>query len=606
MATSVDQRDMTLQEVTAMPASLLRDLLLSSFTVQQATAQIGAVRNLPLLCQYLGGPRLGTGAFAAPILLANPEGLAAHQVLNTVIEEMEDGIDWWDEAVHPLARGDGALLAVSAVYDDWVLPDSHPADDPRDPADVPNAVATRFVRGVTPDGIAFLVSGPVGGEMTARVGLVDNQPVSIAGYSVDRHAAIQQNLQRFVGILRTAYAHTFTDPATYPPPYEPDPSPVGFATLLSRDTAHDTEDAIKDDTTAAAETTAGAGKTAQNGEGLTPAQIQDFDNPTLRWALLRMFDFEAGFQREVGWNTTPCIIFRHCRHGTTDHQCYVGHQLEGSVGPATKFALFRADLLTRNLLRIQPELIEGTYLGVALMLEVAELNDGALALAAAATSSAQVRVIVGMMREGTCFMLVRRRGYRPAMTVVADLGEAATKFGPQIMDHIRVLNDAFVDLDTDTPATDTPATDTRVTEEPTVDAPSSPEPEPIPSGAVPNAPLSELPPEDPMPTTLGVVTVRTLWQDSAHREGKIYPPLPPIHPFAARPCLCGQPLSNGLPVQTYVLMPVDATAAEALRAGLPSESVSVLAHQQCVPAAGHNLKNDLMAVYRTIWGKHHG
>lgn len=604
MTTRVDQRDMTYAEVLAMPPSLMRDILLSSFQVQNAAALPGGSRQMPLLCQYVGGPRLGTGAFVAPILIRNPDGQAAHQLVIAVAEEMEDDIDWWNDAVHPLACGDGAFLAVSAVYDDWALPDSHPGDDPRDPADVPDAIATRFVRGVTADGAAFAVFGPIGGEVKARVELVADHPGVEAGYGVDRHVVIQQGLRRVAHMLRTAYAHSFSDPADYPPAYEPDPpAPRGFASLGTEHTPVSVPDPAESVTADA------AGSAAPSGEDLTVLQVEGFEDSTLRTALLRMFEFEAEFQREVGWNAVPCVVIRHRLHGANNHQCYVGDHLQGSLPPATKFTVFHFGLRTKNPRELQPELIEGSYLGVSVVVEVGELNDGALSLDDASVSSAQVRVIVGMMRGGTCFRLVRRRGYQPVVTIVNGLDNATTKFGPAIMGYVDALNKVFIDLDVtsdtagrvassgsrsqvadnDTPDTDADADVSTFTEQP------------IPLGAVPNATLGELPPALPTPLELGFVVVRTQWRTGEPSEGRIYPPLPPAHPLANRLCVCRKPLANGLPVQTYTIGPANQNAASAMRAGLPHESNSALAHQQCVLFAA-----ELTSRYQQSWEQHHG
>lgn len=593
MTTRVDQRDMTYAEVLAMPPSPMRDILLSSFQVQKAAARPGGSRQMPLLCQYIGGVRLGAGAFVAPILIHNPDQQAAHQLVIAVAEEMEDDIDWWSDAVHPLACGDGAFLAVSALYDDWTLPDSHPGDDARDPADVPDAVATRFVRGVTADGAAFAVFGTIGGEMKARVELVAERPGAETGYGVDRHAVIQQGLRRVARMLHTAYAHSFSDPADYPPPYEPDPpAPQYFTSLSTEHTLANTPDPTE--------------STAPSGEDLTQLQVEGLGDSPLRTALLRMFEFEAVFQRDVGWNTVPCVAIRHRLHGANNHQCHVSDHLHGSLTPAAKFTIFHVGLRTKNPRELQPELIEGPYLGVSVVIEVGELNEGALSLDDASVSSAQVRVIVGMMRDGTCFRLVRRRGYQPVVTIVNGLDNATTKFGPAIMGYVDALNKVYIDLDTAPDAAGKATSSgsrSQAADNDTRDAdasPSTPTEQPIPLGAVPNATLGELPPALPTPLELGFVVVRTQWRTGEPSEGKIYPPLPPAHPLANRLCVCRKPLANGLPVQTYIIGPANPNAAIAMRAGLPHESNSALAHQQCVLVAA-----ELTTRYQQLW-EHHG
>jgi hypothetical protein len=431
MTTRVDQRDMTRGEVEAMPPSLLRDILLGSLLFQQAGRPLSHDdRKLPILCQYLGGPRLGAGTHMWPRLISNPEALPAHQLISEIADQMEEDTDWWEHFVYPDARGGGAFLAVGIVYDDWMASESHPHNDGRDPADLPDSIPTRFVRGVTASGAGFCVFGPMHGEWRARVELVAELDAELddatsMGSGVDRHLTIRRSLLRAARALDAAYAHYATDPAAYPPPYEPDPSPL------------------------VPDTSEPQGAHAVYGEPVSRDQAEAFVDSPLRRALIDSFTFEAAFQRESGWDTMPSRVIRFRVHGERPHQSIADCVLISDVhSPSDRLTLLYIGLVAKGPIRADPDFLEGRYVGTAIVIEVADVEDGAMTLADASVSGAQARVILGVLAaSGEWFALIRRRCYQPMVTVFKCAKDAAAAIGGDIVDYVAAMNKAFITRD---------------------------------------------------------------------------------------------------------------------------------------------------------------
>lgn len=106
-------------------------------------------------------------------------------------------------------------------------------------------------------------------------------------------------------------------------------------------------------------------------------------------------------------------------------------------------------------------------------------------------------------------------------------------------------------------------------------------------------------PKEPWMSTLALrhTMVHSTWRPGQPRTGRVFPPLPQEHAFAALPCSCERPLANGLPVREIVLGPVGGDPLADLTGDrdTPLEVVATIVHRDCAPKAAYHLARGVAA-----------
>jgi hypothetical protein len=548
----LEQRDLTCAEVEALPVdSETREILLASFSIEAMADRQEAWKFPPLPFQYMRRSDVPDGIFMVPAAVDHPSEYSALEAMTYLADNLEAHPDLWPRIVPP--ERDASYLAQSVMFAGWTMPAEHTSEDVRDPADVPGAIPTRYIRGICVDGREFTVFRRRGQEPLARA-----KPAAYGDSEEGRADSLYQAIKRVHKVCALAYSDSSPTPdyVDEAEPTEPGPSQAKAPVD--------------------AEPTELIGLTLDQLKAQPPSDLRDL-------AVVAM-DAELQAHHAYGWDETPPTAFKHHRHAGELHG---GNELDGGThdcfialmlvhgGPAPDRLLELATAISEDS-ELQGQLANprATYTGVSFMHEAwthsgdpAQLDDLPAGQSLADVAGSQeARLIVGLSRGGGVFLVRRARGTQPVVDLIEDFDDAAIAMGGPLMDALRAVNTALIELHNEHDI------------EPS-----------------PNASLDELPPEYSASADgvlaryrsfsslmAEMVMLTSRWRIGEPREGRIYPALPADHPLAQRLCACGDPLSNGRPLQTYTILPDNPEGREAHSAGDWHDSMAALLHQRCV------------------------
>lgn len=531
-AESLIGRTLTKEDVLALPDTTLRQLLISAIGIEATSGLTGFDTVGPVPAHVVNVADNGDKLDVLPVIVVGDEHRQPATLLNYLSSYVDQHPDSVDRLVPPDLRGVVVtLVALTIYYQGWDYPEGHPADDLRPPDDVPDSRPARFVRGLTPDGVAF--------TLTRRNG---EQPTIVVQVSTGARATAPDPVH---GALRRLLAHCVTA-------YADNAEHGTDSADQSTGTHSDQQPQIP--FTAAPHTRTAADHPLDK---LTQAGIEALPSSEVRSVALTALAMAEKHHRYCTWLDDGSYIARHTRQDVwpnghdraTMIPAPVGHEsVDGMLGEI-------ADELSRND-EVRAHLREDgeDYLGVSLLAETwchdnpPDDNRGL----ADVPGAYEAVLMVAVTRRGGLVHIVYPRYGRPRVSLAMDLDDAATRFRPDFIMPLQRLNKIFIDLD---PATVIPA-------EPTSE-------------------LAQLPPRADFGDDKFVM-LNTRWQAQTPRQGPIYPPLPADHPLASERCGCKEQLADGSALQTLVISPAKTGDLERFFSGEWCDAHAALVHQRCI------------------------
>jgi hypothetical protein len=548
MTDDTTQRELSREQVEALPESDIRALLLTALATIQSAADAGFDELAPLPLQFVDVPGRGDGTTVVPMVIAGNAGGSPRAMLEMLASIAEDNPETRSLFVIPVP--DTRLRAAGIFYRGWNAPPDHPRGDDRDPGDIPGAVPARFLVVVTTDGVGLTARWEEGREPLAWVvPLIDHEGSppgldEVLRTATGRETDLLHKLHRTALALREAYIDGVS---AHPAP--PD-HPEGYVC------AHDHHGL----------STSGLPSAVLRGLHPTHTRedVENMPSSPLRDLALAVLDTEEHYDQTAGWGNEPCLSYRHC--------------VDPDGEPSVSIAILQQDDTTAQLLRALAQAVENDvdlraelqlsderYVGVSVLSEghwispTPEEYEDIVAAGPHAhlpEATTEGRLVIAVARDGGGLAVRRSRGAEPTVLLVEDFDEAAIAFGGDITAALRHLNAVYAQSDSAA----------FVVPEPTADI--------------------SLLPRDFADEDFGFATIPYRWKAGMPREGSIYPPLPSDHPLAERPCWCGEQLSDGLPVQAYVCDAADGS-------GSWQPSKALLLHQRCVSQAAAVLANTM-------------
>lgn len=522
---------LTQEDILALPDTALRQLLIGAIGIEATAGLAGFDSAGPVPVHVINRADDGDKLGVLAMMVVGDE----HRQPATLLNHLAAYVDDHPDSAHRLVPGKlhgvaVTLVALTIYYHGWAYPEGHPADDLRPPDDVPDSRPARFVKGLTPDGVAFTLIRHKGEQPAITVQLSSGARASAPD---EVHDALRRLLVHCV----TAYADN------------PEPS----ADNADQATGTHSDQQPHFPFTAAPHTDADD----QRLDELTRADIEALPSSDVRSVALTALAMAEKHHEWCTWLDEGAVIARHTRRDVWPHGHDHATVIPAPVGHVTIDSMIEeiADELIRNdEVRTHLRQDGEDYLAVSLCAETwchDDPPDDNRALADIPGAYEAVLTVAVTRRGGLVHIVYPRYG-RPRVSLAMDIDDAATRFPPDFMMPLQRLNKIFIDLD---PTTVIPA-------EPTTE-------------------LAQLPPQ----ATFGdnkFVMLNTRWQAQTPRQGPIYPPLPADHPLASERCGCKEQLADGTPLQTLVISPAKTGDLERFFSGEWCDAHAALVHQRCI------------------------